>query len=411
MTFFMLILAALGLGLVIYAVLEVFKPAKEAPVKLKLSNQPPAEDTGKDQKIQRLQSQVAKLESQLEQSKAVSGGEKAESPSAKAKETEFSAELARREEWVAKAEAELAKIKTENTELNNKFIAKERELEEEFTKNVNLTREMREIKALLETKEMACKLKEDQLQAQKHQLESQLKNMGEQTAKIAELTRKEKISEWVPKTEFNQLNEEYTKLEKEFEASQERLKGFAVEIAHLRQSAEKKPAAQEKQVQDLPEEKVIPPQEEQVKPEPEPEPKVEQPAPEPEAPQNPQPPVKEVVPQEEPQKEIPTSVTEELKPSQPPAQKEQINPAPEAAQNPQPAKEEAKDKPQENPLEPSGEVIKPPAADSQKATPEENTEKIKPKENNNPEASKAMEWFDRMEENIDKDPGKKEEKK
>jgi 16S rRNA C1402 (ribose-2'-O) methylase RsmI len=49
------------------------------------------------------------------------------------------------------------------------------------------------------------------------------------------------ISEWVPKSEFNQLNAEYTKLEKELETSQERLKSFAVEIAHLRQAQDKKP--------------------------------------------------------------------------------------------------------------------------------------------------------------------------
>ena len=42
------------------------------------------------------------------------------------------------------------------------------------------------------------------------------------------VNRKEKISEWVPKQEFNQLNAEYTKLEKELEASQERLKSFAL---------------------------------------------------------------------------------------------------------------------------------------------------------------------------------------
>ena len=153
---------------------------------------------------------------------------------------EFSVELKRREEWVAKAEAELAKIKTENLDLNNKFITKERELEEEFTKNVNLTRQMREIKSELEAKEMACRLKEDQLQAQKHQNESQLKSISEHLAVIAEFKRKEKISEWIPKSEFNQLNTEYTKLEKDLEASQERLKSFAAEIAHLRQASDKK---------------------------------------------------------------------------------------------------------------------------------------------------------------------------
>jgi len=252
MMLIMQILVALGVGLVIYAVFGVVTSEKSTPPqKQKIQDLPPAsaEEIGREQKIQRLQSQVAKLESQLQEAQSGTTADKSDALSLKEKEAEFAAELKRREEWVAKAETELAKIKTENADLNNKFSAKEKELEEEFTKNVNLTREMREIKAALEAKEMACRLKEDQLQAQKHQIETQLKTINEHASTIAEFSRKEKISEWVPKTEFNQLNEEYTKLEKEFESSQERLKSFAAEISHLRQAADKQaPPPQETKI-------------------------------------------------------------------------------------------------------------------------------------------------------------------
>ncbi|MDP2831609.1 MAG: hypothetical protein Q8O02_05125, partial [Candidatus Omnitrophota bacterium] len=199
MIFILQILVALCAGVVIYAIFGVFASSKpEAPAKQKTQSQPPpAADPGKEQKIQRLQSQVAKLESQLEAAQAASAGKKSESMAVKEKEAEFSIELKRREEWVAKAEAELAKVKAENLDLNNKFITKENELQGEFTKNVILTRQMQEIKAALEAKEMACRLKEDQLQAQKHQIASQLKSINEHSATIAEFSRKEKISEWV----------------------------------------------------------------------------------------------------------------------------------------------------------------------------------------------------------------------
>jgi len=238
----MQILVALGVGVVIYAVFGVFTSGNPKPsAKQRIQDQQlPVEDSGKEQKIQRLQSQVTKLENQLEQAKVASVEEQTELKTVKEKEAEFSVELKRREEWVAKAEAELAKARAENLDLNNKSITKENELQEEFTKNVNLTRQMREIKSTLEAKEIACRLQEDQLQAQKHQSESQLKSINEYLATIAEFNRKEKISEWVPKSEFNQLNEEYTKLEKDLEASQERLKSFAAEIAHLRQTIDKK---------------------------------------------------------------------------------------------------------------------------------------------------------------------------
>lgn len=237
----MQILIGLGVGLVIYAVFGIFTSGNvKPPLKHKIQDPSlPAQDSGKEQKIQRLQSQVTKLESQLEQVKVVSVEEKSASITSKEKEAEYSIELKRREEWVAKAEAELAKTRAGNLDLNNKFIAKENELQDEFTKNVNLTRQMREIKAALEAKEIACRLKEDKLQEQKHQSESQLKSIHEHSETIAEFKRKEKISEWVPKSEFSQLNEEYTKLEKDLEASQERLKNFATEIAHLRQLIDK----------------------------------------------------------------------------------------------------------------------------------------------------------------------------
>jgi len=243
----MQILVALGVGVIIYAIFGMFTAgsSKISPKQRIQNQQLPAEDSGREQKIQRLQSQITKLENQLEQAKAVSTEEKSELITVKEKEAEFSVELKRREEWVAKAEAELAKARAENLDLNNKFIVKENELQEEFTKNVNLTREVREIKAALEAKETACRLKEDQLQAQQHQNESQLKSINEHSAVIAEFKRKEKISEWVPKAEFNQLNEEYTKLEKELELGQERLKSFAAEIAHLRQTVDKKVPAEE----------------------------------------------------------------------------------------------------------------------------------------------------------------------
>ena len=254
----MQILIVVGVGAIIYAIFGMFTSGNsKLSLKQRIQDQrPPVQDFDKEQKIQRLQSQVAKLESQLEQSKVATVEEKSGLKMIEEKEAEFSIELKRREEWVAKAEAERAKTKTENLDLNNKFIAKENELQVEFTKNVNLTREVREIKAALEASQTACRLKEDQLQEQKHQSESQLKSINEHLATIAEFKRKEKISEWVPKAEFSQLNEEYAKLEKDLAASQERLKNFAVEIAHLRQLIDKEslPKEEIKQEKSAPEE-------------------------------------------------------------------------------------------------------------------------------------------------------------
>lgn len=230
------VLVVLGIGMVVYAVFEILRPQKGIPeAKKKNENfSPSGEDLGREQKIQRLQNRIVELEDESRRNKAEHLQKESEITTVKESELKFSDELKRREEWVKKAEAEVAKIKTENLDLSNKFMAKEKELEEEFAKNVNFSRQLRELKASLEEKEIACRLKDDQVQAQKHQIESQLKTIKENQVVIDGFNQKEKISEWVPKSEFNKLNEEYSALEKDLESGQERLKNFAEEISRLR---------------------------------------------------------------------------------------------------------------------------------------------------------------------------------
>lgn len=236
MIFIMFILAALGVGMVIYAIWGIFSAPRSSSGKKKINENPlfPSADPGKEQKIQRLQNDLIQLKDELSKVNAECTELKSALVISKENEAKLADELKRRSEWVSKAEAELTKIKSEDSDLSSKFAAKEKELQDEFTKNVDLTRTIRDLKAAIEEKDMACRLKEDQIQAQKHQIEEQLKSIKEHAAQISEFDRKEKISEWVPKTEFNQLNAEYSQLEREFEANQERLKSFAEEIAHLR---------------------------------------------------------------------------------------------------------------------------------------------------------------------------------
>ena len=238
----MQILAVLGTGMIVYAVIGMFVSGVSSGSGRKKKEQKTRipEELNKEQRSQRLESHAQGLESQLLQVKADYDRDKSGFLLAREKEAKFSDELKRREEWVAKAEAELAKKSAESLDLKNKFIAKENELQEEFAKNVELSRQLRELKISLEAQGKEVKDKEEQVQIQKHQIEKQLKDIKEHLATIAEFNRKEKISEWVPKAEFNKLNEEYTELEKELEEKEERLKSFAEEIAHLRQGPQKK---------------------------------------------------------------------------------------------------------------------------------------------------------------------------
>ncbi|MFA6357429.1 MAG: hypothetical protein WCY09_01995 [Candidatus Omnitrophota bacterium] len=237
----MQILVVLSVGMVIYAVFTIYVSGKSRNKNKKNENSQPAlEDPGKEQKIQRLQSRVTELENQLKKNKEEFLQGESVFNRAKGNEAKLLDELKRREDWVAKAEAELAKIKLENSDLTNKFLIKEGDLETEFTNNVNLTRTLNEMKLAFTEKEIAVRLKEDQIQSLKQQVQEQLKVINEQVIAIAEFNKKEKINEWVPKLEFNKLNQEYTQLENKLEASQERLKRFAEEIARFRHEAGKK---------------------------------------------------------------------------------------------------------------------------------------------------------------------------
>lgn len=234
-----ILVVLVGVGMVIYAVWGVFFPPNSVSGKRKINENPlsPSTDPGKEQKIQRLQNDLIQLKDELSKLNAEYTEVKSALAVSKENEVKLSDELKRRSEWVAKAEIELSKIKSEDSDLSGKFAVKEKQLQEGFAKNVDLSRIIRDLKTSLEEKEMSCRLKEDQIQTQKHQVEEQLRSIKEYSATIAGFNRKEKINEWVPKAEFNKLNEEYSQLEKDLEATQERLKGFAEEIAHLRKEA------------------------------------------------------------------------------------------------------------------------------------------------------------------------------
>jgi elongation factor G len=193
-----------------------------------------------EQKITKLESEINALITELEKVKTDYANVEREFELASLREGQLKEELNRRQDWVVKAEEALNKVKEENLELRGKFISKEKELQGEFTKNVNLNKEINELSQSLLALQQEIKAKSDQIEAQKHQIERHIKEVQEHKNAISELRKKDEISEWVPKTDFNRLNEEYTELEKELEAKEERLKSFAEEIAHLRNELARK---------------------------------------------------------------------------------------------------------------------------------------------------------------------------
>jgi len=234
----------------------------------------------REERIGKLQEQVAFLENELEKVKASSALAEKASSAAKAKETKFQEELKRREEWVAKSEEMLNKVKEENLGIKKKFADKEKELQEDFSKNVKLNKEIKESEKKIASLAKEIKAGSEKIETQKHQLQKAQDEIKGHLGTIADFKKKEKISEWVPKKDFNKLNEEFTEVEKELEEKEERLKGFAEEIMQLRNqlSSKEEPAveapppaeeaAKEEEERPQPEEKVeTPPEEAETAPE------------------------------------------------------------------------------------------------------------------------------------------------
>ena len=234
----LLILIALfgGSSLVVYALYGIFVSSEAERVrqpKRKAYAPRPVDFSYKEEKIQRLEKEVFSLESELEKIRAAYANEKKQFENAHAREEQLKEELSRRDDWVAKSEEMLDKAKEEALDLKKKFVQKENELQQEFTKGVNLNREISRLSEKLVVMDRDIKDRADMIEAQKHQIERLSKEIKTHLESIATYKKKEKESEWVPKTEFNKLNEEFTALEKELEEKEGRLKILTDEIMHL----------------------------------------------------------------------------------------------------------------------------------------------------------------------------------
>jgi len=226
-----------SVGMIAYALYGIFSSGgsdKKARAKNRFGPPREPEVSLQEQKIQRLEGQVNFLEKELEMAKSEHEKEKQKFEIARQNDSKLREELSRRQEWVVKSEEMLNKVKEESLDLKKKFIAKEKETQDVFSSGVNLNKQIREQneKLLLQDKEL--KDRSDKIEAQKHQLEKAANDKNALQELIAEFKKKEKVSEWVPKAEFNRLNEEYTELETELERKEEKLRTLVEELLEVK---------------------------------------------------------------------------------------------------------------------------------------------------------------------------------
>ena len=244
------IIFIVGISLAAYGLF--FAPEESSRKKTKKVRPPDIKSTPdlllQEQKL-KSQEQITSLEGELEKLKADYALLQNALEEAKKKELMAQEEFKRRQEWVDKSEDALKKAESRSLELEKRFFEKEKELQEGFSKNVNLTRELKETKDTVEALTKESKEKTDQIEALKHKVEIQIQEAQKHADIAHELRKKDQISEWVPKVEFNKLNDEYTELEKESEGKDEKIRKLSEEIVRLRQQAPES-LAQKEQVEE-----------------------------------------------------------------------------------------------------------------------------------------------------------------
>ena len=143
---------------------------------------------------------------------------------AKKKEIELREQDKQNKKWLTYQQNLLKKEKGPEWEERKKILDKEKQLEQEFTKNVNLKREISEAQREIKSREKDTKILKDEKTA----LEKKIKSADERTIRVvgdlraqkeevAKLKKKERESEWVSKKDYNALIEEHEELKQHLE--------------------------------------------------------------------------------------------------------------------------------------------------------------------------------------------------
>jgi elongation factor G len=158
----------------------------------------------------------------------------------KQKEQDLRQVLEKKEGWSKKDEEVIKKLQQEKREFERLLQSKEKELTKEFAKNVDLARQLNEVGLGAEFLKKKIKEMSQETQMLQHKIEERDKAI--QSAKqqimflkdtIAQMEKRQEESEWIPKREFNMLNEEYARLESKLEETQEKLRSREDRIKDL----------------------------------------------------------------------------------------------------------------------------------------------------------------------------------
>jgi len=152
---------------------------------------------------------------------------------------ELKKEIEKREKWVENSTIEAEKAKVQSAKFKETLTQKDSELEKEFTKNVNLTRQARELNSRIEEIEGINKNQEKEIETLNTKIEDTFARLKETNKKNFQLTQKLDKSGWVAEDEHLKLKEQHDVLEKKVDHLQKNLDAKRQEIEGLTEEKEK----------------------------------------------------------------------------------------------------------------------------------------------------------------------------
>lgn len=217
-----------------------------------------AELPGKDSRVVKLEAELESARAEAERARNALAKAAQDAAQAQKEASEAKAELDRRQDRDSKNDELSAKAKKDVAALKEQLLNKEKELTAEFSKSVDLNRQIRDLQLRIDELTKEGKSQFDEVQQLKHQIAgytAAVKESKDQSAKyqkeLSELKKQQTESEWVPKKEFNKLNQEYTELEEDLEEKQkeidhksEQLRQLLQEKMHLEQVVKERPHEQ-----------------------------------------------------------------------------------------------------------------------------------------------------------------------
>jgi elongation factor G len=141
--------------------------------------------------------------------------------------------LEKQKQWEDRDGKEGERIKAQCIELKERLTGKEKELEEKFSENVKLTKELRELTDNVSGLEQVNKDKDEEILVLKEKVKDYLDKLNKATKSVNELKIKLEHSEWVTKDEYETLQEDYKSLENDLELKKKQLLAQDEEIKRL----------------------------------------------------------------------------------------------------------------------------------------------------------------------------------